>query len=300
MEENSGAESAGGADIDVDSILAAAEAPSEGIPMSADDAKAKLSGQEPKEQAKTANELFYEFQVNGKPVKIAANDPKLTQWLSQGYAYPQKMAEVNKQIEEMRAKEAKIQEMEKRFGPIDEYVRQNPDFWQLVEQQWQQRGQAYDPNNPLARELMGLKQQLGELTEFQKQVLSERQAQQQQHEDKALETEIDSIRKQHPDLDLSAVQPDGHTLEYHVLKYANDRGIRNFTDAFLAFNHKHFVTKAAERAKETAAKETQKKTKLGLLSKSSTPRGEISTLKDAKAKTHNDILEEIKGELGIA
>ncbi len=293
-EIDSGAQ-VGGADMDVDSLVASIESQDTG------GGERAMSAPEPAAAPqKSQSELTYEFNSNGKPIRIAANDPKVTQWLSQGHSYSQRMQEFNQREQAFKAREQQIAQLQERYGPIDEYVKQNPDFWNHVTQQWESRGQTYDQNNPLARDLQQVRQELGEIKQFKQTLEQEKQAIKAADEDKALDGEIESIRKEYPDLDLNAVQPDGQSLMYHVLNYANTKGIRSFTDAFIAFNHKNLVSRAAEKAKESIGKDIQKKTKLGLLGVSSTPTKGVTRAQNVKDKSYEALLQEALEEANVS
>ena len=283
-EIDSGAQGSSGAEIDVDSLVASIEE------QGAGGGERQMSSEPAPTQQKTQSELMYEFTSNGKPVRIAANDPKVTQWLSQGYSYPQKMQEINQRAAEIQQREAQIKELQERYGPIDDYVKQNPEFWNHVTQQWESRGQGQvDPNNPL---LQKIQSELGEIKQFKQTLEQEKQAIRNAEQDKALDGEIESIRKEYPDLDLDSVQPDGQSLMFHVLNYANTKGIRSFTDAFIAFNHKNLLSRAAEKAKESVGKDIQKKTKLGLLGSSPTPTKGVTRAENVKSKSYENLLQE--------
>ena len=281
-EIDSGAEGTGGAEIDVDSLVASIE--------NQDTGGERQMSSEPVAQPKSQNELTYEFNSNGKPIRVAANDPKVTQWLSQGHSYAQRMQEFNQREQAFKAREQQIAELQERYGPIDDYVKQNPEFWNHVTQQWESRGQGQvDPNNPL---LAKIQSELGEIKQFKQTLEQEKQAIRNAEQDKALDGEIESIRKEYPDLDLDSVQPDGQSLMFHVLNYANTKGIRSFTDAFIAFNHKNLLSRAAEKAKESVGKDIQKKTKLGLLGSSPTPTKGVTRAENVKSKSYENLLQE--------
>ena len=143
--------------------------------------------------------------------------------------------------------------------------------------------------NPL---LAKIQSELGEIKQFKQTLEQEKQAIRNAEQDKALDSEIESIRKEYPDLDLEAIQPDGQSLMFHVLNHANTRGIRSFTDAFIAFNHKNLLSRAAEKAKESVGKDIQKKTKLGLLGTSSTPTKGVTRAENVKSKSYENLLQE--------
>lgn len=282
----------GGNEMDVDQLLASVESEGQGtgeIPMTAPQEE-----RQPAPAAQQQEAQAYKLMVGGREISVPANDPRLTQWASQGYDYAQKMAEFNKQ-------QAQIKELESQYKPVDEWVKQNPQVWQelMAKYQGQTPQQQMDPNNPLSQVVQQLQEEIGQFKPVIEQVLTERQQAQIQKQDQELEGQYESIRKEYPDLDLNAPQPDGQSLEYHVLKFANENGLKRFDHAFKLFNHQHLVSKAAERAKEEVAKDIQKKTKMGLLGKTQAPTKGLTKAQDVKAKSYNDLLEEAIAESGI-
>lgn len=241
----------------------------------------------------------FEFDWNGKQIKVPYTDPRLKQWVQQGYDYPQRMAELN----QARTKwEQERQEFENKVSPyktIDEYARQNPEWWAYVENQWQSRQQqgAAQPGSPIDPEI---KNQLKELSEFKKSIEEERAIQQRQKEDSVLDQEVKSIREQYKNLDWDTLDPKtGYTLEQRILDHAMQNGIKSFRAAFRDYNHENLLRLEKERALEGYTKENQKRTKLGLLGSSPTPLKGIRPAENVKTKSYDDLFREAKEELGI-
>jgi uncharacterized NAD(P)/FAD-binding protein YdhS len=108
-------------------------APSADIPMKAEQAPA----QTPQE---------YSLKVGGKEIKAPLD--KVLHWAQMGYEYPQKAQEWNQtksQLDQYRQKEKQLQEIEQKWKPykeVDEFAAKNPDWWQQVQAQYQQKIQA--------------------------------------------------------------------------------------------------------------------------------------------------------------
>lgn len=239
------------------------------------------------------------FTVGGKEIKLdlAKDRDKLIRWAQQGYEAPNKISELNKALEGYKTKETQFQDWQKRYGPVDEYVRQNPQWWDYVQQQYEQLQQARqeDPNSPIVQALAQRLEKLeGVATTYQQQEM-QRQA---IREDQVLNEEIQSIQKQYPKIDFSTPGPDGKSLEYKVLEFAQAKGIREFTTAFKAFHHDELVKLAAEEAKEKLISDKQSRSKLGILGISSTPKRAISD--SVKGKTYDDLYKETLSELGLS
>lgn len=253
-------------EVDVDKLLADIENPGQ-EPVQA----------EPEQPAEPIwNGSEWEFEWNGK--KIVPDSPdKLKIWAAQGYNYSQRMGELNKthaqRMQEAEARERQAQQLESRFKPyveIDEYARQNQDWWNHVQQSFQQRQQPQlDP--ALKQVISPIEEKLSRFEQF---LAQQEQAQEQariQQEDQALDTEIESIRKSHPNIDLSARDESGETLERRVLKHAQEIGTNSFRAAFRDYLHDQLVVQQSAQTKLQAVKETQAQAKAGLLGKTPAP-----------------------------
>lgn len=238
---------------------------------------------------------FETFNWNGR--EIRATKDQIRQWAQMGYNYPQKAEELNK---------LKTQ-YEQEYSPyklVDDYAKQNPDWWKHVDASFQARklgkadGQATGPEP--TQELDTLRNQISELTQFKSSFEQAQQKEKETKEDAALADEIKSIRDQFKDLDWSTVDANGFTLEAQVLKHASQTGINSFRAAFRDLKHDDLVKFHADRAKEDAQKDLQKRTKQGLLGTSPTPKTGVSKIENVKSKSYDDALREAKAELGIA
>jgi hypothetical protein len=268
------------------------------IPMTAPpEQPSQPQAQAPQPQQQAAQEI--EFTWNGKQIKAPISDPRVKQWAAQGYDYSQRMAEFNKTQQEIAQRQQQIAEIENRYKPIDEFVKQNPDWWTHVQSQWENRQRALDPTNPLAQELSQVKNQLQEINQFKEQLLTEKQLQQREQLDRALADEVQSIRKTYSNLDWDSPDANGYSLEQQVIKYAVDNGIRKFTTAFRDYYHDNLLKLAEERGKESIGKNIQKQTKLGLLGQTPTPKKQLSNAQDVKSKTYDQLLSEALDELSL-
>lgn len=284
--------------IDADALLAQIEGSGNGeIPMSAPAAQEPAA---PPAAAPTAAEL--EFLYGDKPVKVPYTDPRVKQWAAQGYDYAQKMSEFNRRTQDFETREKALSP----YKSIDDYAKQNPDWWQHVESSYAARKQAGGAGAAAGSDLETLKAQIRQELEAEiKPIKDFHTSFKEQKEDEALGQEIESIRKKYADLDWKTPDQHGQSLEARVVKHALDMGLDgskpgHFRAAFNDFNHEHLVKLAADKAKEDQNKELQKRTKLGLLGTSPTPKSGIAQAEGVKNKTYNDLEREAKDEYGIA
>lgn len=280
-------ESVNMSDAEMDSLIDGTGESSE-IPMSDDPAS------EPQAETKQAQApQTYQLTVDGR--QVTATLDQLQKWAQQGYGANNKIGELNQ----------KLQDYETRYKPyseIDQFAKENPQWWQHVQSQWENREQQQlhqNSDNPLLQELNQLKSELSEFKNWKNELTNKEMTQARQAEDQQLDTEIKSMRDQYSHLDWTAVDDNGYDLETRVLQYANENNIRKFDQAFRLYNHDRLLSLAEERGKESVAKDIQKKTKLGLLGKQA-PKREISQATSLKSKTYDDLLREGAEELGIS
>lgn len=221
----------------------------------------------------------WEFESSGKKVFPESKEKALI-WMQQGHSFSQRMGELNKthaqRMSEVEAAYRKASEIENRYKPyneIDQYARSNPQWWQHVEQAWnnrEQHEQQLDPN--LERIISPLKEELGSIKEFVG-TLREREEQERiAKEDQALEQEISEIRKANPNIDLTSVDPEsGMTLEQRVLKHAQDNGIRSFKTAYRDYLHDRLIEDARATGRQAIAKDKEKQIKQGILGTTQVP-----------------------------
>lgn len=280
---------------EVDALLGSIEEPSDSASTDpgADDAKQSAAAQD------------FAFTVGGKEVKVDLNKDreKLIRWAQQGYEAPNKLGELNKQLQAWTAKEqawktqeAKVKEYQDKYEGVDKYIRENPQWWSTVQAEFQKaqsgaQGQAVDPRfDTLKQEIDGLKQVA---QTYQERV----QQQQMQQEDAKYIEEFNTVQKQYPKIDFVSPDETGRNLEYKVLEYAQEKGIREFTAAFKAFHHDELVKLAQEEAKQKVISDKQSKTKLGILGISSTPTPRKTD--SVRGKSYNDLAGEALEELGL-
>jgi hypothetical protein len=255
--------------------------------------------------APTWNGQEWEFEVNGKKIFPDSREKART-WLSQGYNYSQRMGELKstyaQRLADIEAKERSYTEKYSgydRYAEIDQFAKTNPDWWKHVETSWQSRDipVGVDPNAEklLSPVLQRLQQTESVLQQWQQ----EKADQERQRQDQELDKEIASTREQYPKIDLSAVDPaTGETLEYAVLRHANQLGITSFRSAFRDYFHDKLVELAKADALEIHAKEKQQLAKKGVLGTTPAPvKGQ--PVANHRGKSYDQITQEVLNNLGI-
>jgi hypothetical protein len=246
-----------------------------------------------------------QFTANGKPVK--GTREQILQWASMGYNYPQKAAELNKAQMEWQRKqqetEAQWKEREQKWAPykeVDQYAAKNPDWWTQVQSAFKERVAGAQSNPEVAQ----IKQEFQELKSWIEQQKNEKQTQATEAQDKALASDIESIRKQYTNIDFDTPDSEGVNLEMKVLKHAMEMGLDgskpgHFKAAFRDYYHDDLVSRAREEAKANVSKDIQKRSKLGILGESSKPTKGLKGAEGVKNKSYDQLMREGLEELGI-
>jgi hypothetical protein len=242
----------------------------------------------------------FELTVGGKSIK--AKRDQVLQWAQMGYDAPNKIRTLTQDLDGWKKKyseaEPKWKSMEAKYGEIDKFVQEKPDFWDHVVQSYQQRNQALsDQSNPLAQTVSQLQAQVQSLVQYKDQVEKQQSQMRVQQEDQAYTQTLEGIQKQYPDFDFVTPNAEGKSLEYEILEFAQQRGIKDFEVAFKAFKHDDLIKRAESRAKEYLTKEKQKNTKLGVLGITPTPTKRVSS--DHRGKSWNQLSEEVMDELNL-
>lgn len=255
------------------------------------------------QQPQAASE--FAFTVGGKEIKVdlGKDREKLIRWAQQGYDAPNQLGKLRQELQTWQKKfqesEPKWKEIESKYGEIDSYMRQNPQFWDHVTQSWQNRSQAMnDPANPLTPMI----QQLSQKYETIEQKLARiEQAEQQKvmaQEDSAYQKEFEELKTAYPQIDFATPDDQGKSLEYKVLEYAQENGIRKFTTAFRDFYHDDLMKMREESAKEKVVRDKQKNSKLGILGITQQPTRKSSD--DVRGKSWDQLADDIKQEYKLS
>jgi hypothetical protein len=275
----------------VDELLASIETPQPDVMDQPN------SGQQEISQATQSQQAAQEYAIKYGGKEIKAPIEKILRWAEQGYEAPQKIGDLNKQLESWKSKEQQFKEIESKYKTVDDYVRQNPDWWQYIQNQYQQSQQqkTQDPNNQYISELK---------TQFEQQksvldtLMKEREETRIQKEDEQYNQNFETLKKQYPKVDFNSVDESGKSLEYRVLEYANKNSINNFTTAFKDYYFDDLMKIKETEAKEKLIKDKQANTKLGILNISSTPTPKRVS-DNVRGKSYSDLEREALQELGI-
>lgn len=252
------------------------------------------------EETKPAEDII-EFKHNNKTIKGTRD--QLIKWAQMGIDYPTKAQQLNQE----KAKwEQQRQQWEQKYTPykqIDEWATKNPDQWTRLQQAYQQAQQGLTPQGSqpqTAAEFQAiqmLNQKIQQLEQKINPIEENLNSSKQQAEDQQLDQIVTEIRGKYKDIDWDTPDDNGKPLEYRVLEFAQENGIKRFDTAFKAYYHDELVQRAEAQAKQNVSKDIQTKTKMGLLGTTSKPTRGVQAVKDVKNKSYENIMGEIREEL---
>lgn len=206
----------------------------------------------------------FEYSANGKTIKEPIDT--ILKRASQGYNYAQHMAEMKKRTEEVDTRYNSAMELEKKYGEIDKFAQENPEWNDHLHKTWENR---FDISGQQPSQQQGVDsqflQEFNELKSFVDNIKAERA-------DAAYQGAVDQVKNQYPDIDFGQTDPDsGKTLEQQVLDFAEQNSIGKFEPAFKAFYHDKLIERARSEAKDQMAGDIKQRAKAGLLGTSQAP-----------------------------
>lgn len=237
---------------------------------------------------------------NGQKVSPDSAEKART-WLSLGHNYSQRAAELNKREQAWQQQQRELQQKYQgydRYSEIDQYARQNPDWWKHVESAYQQRA-THGISPELQPVLQPILQDLQHTKSFIAELQEQRALEAKTKEDQALDAEIGEIRKQYPNIDLNAPDETGRSLEWRILNHANETGIRSFRAAFRDYLHDRLVSEAQANGRSAIAKDTQAKAKAGVLGVTPAPTKQLAPAQNVRGKSYAQLAQEAMAELGL-
>lgn len=189
---------------------------------------------------------------------------------SQGYNYAQRMAELKSNEQNWQKQLEEHKSLADKYKDIDEYARQNPGWFDYWNQAYQTKdsfraGNQPDQSGIDENQLTALLEQKLQpyktmLEQQQQKIIQEKNAQ----EDAELDRQIDATRKQFPDIDFEATDPEtGKNLMTKVYELMANNRINDFNLAYKVLDHDKIVARQIEKAKADLVKSEQAKRKAG-------------------------------------
>jgi hypothetical protein len=239
-----------------------------------------------------------EITVNGEKI-VVDDESKYDQWAQQGRHYSQQMAELNEQKAAWEAEKAEMDRRLSQYSDVDSYAKENPDWWNHVETNFNNRNaEALTPEIKAA--LDPVLQDFGEMKSFVNKIQIERQEEIAKKEDEALKGEVANLSKEYPEIDFTAADQAGQSFELQILKHAEAQGIPSFRAAFLDYHQGQLQTIYEARGRKAAEDAIAQRNKAGILGRTPAPTKAVGdVLQNPKSKSDRDVLQEAAEQLGI-
>ena len=241
----------------------------------------------PAAEPKTQEEQMFEYQALGQTRKEPLS--LILKRASQGYDYATKQDELKQQNASAESRLAEANTLHEKYAQIDEYARENPEWYDHWSQAYENRQAGIDQQeqpqvdfSPVTQQIDALKEEFSGVKEFVTQ-------QQQSQEDGKYWDEIKAINKEFPDVDFNQSDETGKTLEYKILQHAKDHSIGSFRVAFRDFYHDKLMARQQEQAKQDIInkdKENRKKGIVGITNNSALS----SDMPDIRNMSESDLL----------
>lgn len=258
------------------------------------------AGQQQSVEPTQAEQEMFDIKWGGEVKQFDRS--KTIDFAQQGYDYAKKMHDHKVQqsvFEQEKSTWQKEQEtLNSRYAElkqIDDYARQNPQWLQKVQSEYQNVQGDQDYNNPvvskLQNEIQSIKEGLDKQREHQDMT---RRAE----EDAALDASITYYRGKNTNFDWEATDPvSGMKLDQQILQHAQSNGINNFKAAANDYLFDQLIKQASEGAKESVAKSIQQDTLLGLGAKTSESRRLVKPAANLRAQSYEDLTRQALGEI---
>jgi hypothetical protein len=244
----------------------------------------------PAVEAPTWNGEEWAFETGGKRVVPESRDAVL-KWANQGFNYSQRMGELNKthsqRMAEAEQRTQKAAELEQKYSPyakVDQYAEQNKDWWAHVQNQFalaQQQATHPGLDPKVAEAIKPLTEKLSALEQAEENRRAENEqriaAEQQEKEDQALDSEIESTWKTNPTIDRHAMDETGEPLEKRILAHCAKIGTTSFRAGFRDYLHDQLLVQGQAQNRLQAVKGVQAKAKAGILGTTPAPVKELKT-----------------------
>ena len=136
-----------------------------------------------------------------------------TQLMQQGWSYSQRMAELNRQQQEIEADKARYSQ----YAQLDDAFRMNPAFaqqiWAMYQQAAAQQGGATAPQSQTDPAYQQMYQMMSQMQQRLQNFDNQRA-------DQEVESEIGTLRQQYPQTQWDAITESGHSLLWDVINHA--------------------------------------------------------------------------------
>lgn len=223
---------------------------------------------------KVEKETEHEINWRGKPVRLPLS--KVLDHANKGYDYSQRMAEFNKKSREFEQRQKSMETDYASYVELDKAIRttEGAAWWQHVNEAWKNRAngvqqpQQAQQQSQVPQELLELisplKRELDDLRSFKTNLEEERKLKDQKDVDDRYLKDREDVIKANPDVDFDTPDESGESLEYKILKHANDTGIKSFKSAWRDLDYDKRAEREQSKARQAVTKGISEQERLGI------------------------------------
>jgi len=222
-------------------------------------------------------------------------------------------------FEKLRPEYEQAKAFKDKYGQIQEWSEKNPKDWETLWNLYQNKdkvlleskvapqqqsafeaaqvGNTNNPNlKPLIDELTQIKAELSQYKTAKEQWEAKQQEIRAQKDTEFVMGEVDSFKKEYPEIDLEEVDPDGVKLWAKIMKFGIDNKLPDFETSAMKFLKPRLIDTWSSRARNEAVKGLKADNRQGIVKRSATPlQGQDAQAKiDPRKMSYGDIAELFK------
>ena len=286
---------------DVDAIVSEAnspEPPREATPEG-EIADAMAEAQSESDASAASEQAGHTRTLKWKGKEIGLDDEAYQNYAQKGYDYDKKMHDLRVERKLFAKEREKLEQRYKELEQINDYAEANPQFQQLIQQEWariqsgeQRQLEPQDEVQVLRHQLNQIQAQLREQRESTE---SRRVADMEARQEGA----IGRFKEEHSFLDWETKDEQGFTLEDRVGNAMLESGVRDFDVMAKAMLLDKIIAHKTMAGKEQAAKKIQEGHRLGLGKVTKESQRQVKPAEDTRNKSYEDLANEALAEFAV-
>jgi hypothetical protein len=245
------------------------------------------------------------------PLSKMANTYRQFQHLQDKWTkeYKPKIEDYEKNLPEYQA----AKQFKDKYGQLQEWSEKNPKEWETLWNLYQNKDKhlleskiqppienaqlGNNPNfKPFVDEITALKNQLNDLVGFKQAFENKEKEAKLQADTEYVKGEVETFKKEYPEINLEERDPDGVTLWAKIMKFGIDKNLPDFESAAMKFLKPRLIDTWSSRARNETVKGIKTDNRQGIVKRSATPitgQGAAPTI-DPKKMSYAEMTEYFK------